>query len=447
MANMEQRVRAINDERLRVWEHAKQILDYASTRRRGLTGIEQADYEKDNRELDRLDRERDQLLGSEGARAEIDMVNEAVRSAFAPNDWQRRASTENESVRDFFRPADRRGDNAPNAIELDLGVARDWVEGIRNGARTADEIRTYQSDTGSTGGSLTVPTTIANSIYGFLVASSSVRRVAKIITTPSGNPLSFPKVTTHSVGTQIASQTTAVTTGTAVLSNMTLSAYDFGQLSAVSNDMLEDSGVDVAGFIAEQIGRSLGIVTGTAYAVGAGSTTPTGVITAAPTGSGGTVATGGTTLAGVNAISGLVDPFIDLSYSVVDGYRNSPSAAFLVNQLTAGVLRKARTDAGGTTGPYAWSPSPSVGMIQGQPDRFLGFPIYSDTNIASIASNAKICVFGAWDAFYVRDVGGVRLERSNDLYFNLNQTAYRGVIRTDSNCVDGRALNVLKMST
>src|SRR5690349_1723857 len=40
----------------------------------------------------------------------------------------------------------------------------------------------------------------------------------------------------------------------------------------------------------------------------------------------------------------------------------------------------------------------------------------------------------------------LRLERSNDLYFDLNQTAFRGVLRSDSNCIDSRALNVLKMS-
>jgi len=38
------------------------------------------------------------------------------------------------------------------------------------------------------------------------------------------------------------------------------------------------------------------------------------------------------------------------------------------------------------------------------------------------------------------------LERSNDLYFHLNQTAFRSVLRSDSNCIDSRALNVLKMS-
>jgi len=38
------------------------------------------------------------------------------------------------------------------------------------------------------------------------------------------------------------------------------------------------------------------------------------------------------------------------------------------------------------------------------------------------------------------------LERSNDLYFHLNQTAFRGVLRSDSNCIDSRALNVLEMS-
>ena len=46
----------------------------------------------------------------------------------------------------------------------------------------------------------------------------------------------------------------------------------------------------------------------------------------------------------------------------------------------------------------------------------------------------------------MRDVVALRLERSNDIYFHLNQVAFRGLLRTDGNLVDtqGPAINIIK---
>lgn len=449
MATAEDRIKEINAKRQNAWEQGKEILDRAGTD--GLRAEDKAAFDRAMADYDGYNAAREAILTSDRAREEVETVNEELRKALTTDenrDLDRRNETAEAEIRSFLRSSKNEDMESSlrgvNAINVDLSVPARYFNALRQGM-TFGELRTYQSDSGSTGGSLTVPTEVANTIYAFMVNSNSIRRISRVITTQGGNPISFPRVTTHSVGTQIASQTTAVTTGTAVLGNMTLSAYDYGQLSAVSNDMLEDSGVDVVGFVGEQIGRSLGIVTGQAYATGGGSTAPTGVITAAPVGANNANAlTAGTTVAQMNAANGLVDPFIDLQYSVADSYRNN-GASFVVNQLTAGQLRKQR-ETGGTAGAYLWSPSPTVGLVQGQPDRFLGDPIYSDTNIASIASNAKIAVYGDWSAFYIRDVSGLRLERSNDLYFNLNQVAFRGILRTDSNLIDTKALNVLRMA-
>ncbi len=449
MPSAEERALALNAERMKVWERAKEITDNAE-RAGGMAAEDKQNFDAALARIGEIDALRDAVLSSDKAKQEVEQVNEELRrvsTADERNDMDRRDMRADEEIRSLFRSPSQ-GDSfanlrAVNALDVDLSVPARYFEAMRQGIPLNDVRALYQTDTGTTGGSLVVPTTVANTIYAFMVNSNSIRRISRVITTSGGNPMSFPRVSTHSLGTQIADQTTAITQGTAVLSNMTLNAYDFGQLTAVSNDMLDDAAVDVVGFVSEQIGRSLGIATGVQYAVGTGSSTPTGIITAAPVGSGGTVATGGTTIAGVNAISGLVDPFIDLQYSVADSYRNN-GCAFLVNQLTAGQLRKSRSLGG--TGDYLWQPSPTVGVIPGQPDRFLGDPIYSDTNIASIASNAKIAVYGDWSAFYIRDSSALRLERSNDLYFNLNQVAFRGILRTDSNLIDTKALNVLKMS-
>ena len=69
--------------------------------------------------------------------------------------------------------------------------------------------------------------------------------------------------------------------------------------------------------------------------------------------------------------------------------------------------------------------------------------------MGSIPSAVKIVAFGDWSAYWMRDVSGLRLERSTDVAFATNQTAYRGLLRTDGNLVDtqGPAINVLRCST
>lgn len=433
------RAKALNEERMAVWHAARALLERVErSGRPGMNAEEREQYRRMEADLDRLELERAKVLGSDEAKREIEFVNEEMRRAVTPEEWAV-AERRDQEYLDFFA-----GRSQNRSIYIDLEPARHARAAFRDGM-TATELRVLQTDGGASGGSLTVPTFVENNVWSNFVNTSAMRRVGcTVLTTPGGEPRAVPRVVTHSVGTQIASQTTAIAGTDPVLGSMTLNAYDYGELCSVSNDMLEDSAVDVATFVGEEIGRGLGVVTDNAYVLGPGSTAPTGVITAAPTGAAGTVATGGTTIAQVNGISGIVDPFIDLQYSIEDAYRQR-GAAFLVSRPTAGALRKAR-ETGGTAGAYLWQPSPTAGMAGGEPDRFLGDPIYVDSNIASIASNAKIAVYGNWSAFWIRDVVGLRLERSTDLYFNLAQTAFRGIIRTDSNCVDLKALNVLKMS-
>jgi len=449
MATVHDQVKEMNAQRIRAVEAGREILERAISEKRAATAEELASYKRTEDEVNRLEQTRDALLSSDAAREEVQAVNEELRRVATPSEREQMNKSDKQladDIRSMFRPPARAGDSLQSslrqidALDLDLSVPAAYFKAKRMGMPFS-ELRVVATDDASSGGSLTVPSLVANTIYAYMTQSVSVRRLARIITTAGGGPMSFPRVATHSIGTQIATQSTAVSGTDPVLGSMILNSYDFGELCAVSADMLEDSGVDVIGFVGEQIGRALGQVTGTKYVTGSGSSTPTGVVTAAPVGAGGTVATGGTTI----FPTGPVDPFIDLQYSIADGYRQN-GAAFLVNQLTAAQLRKARDGAGGTIGQYLWQPSPTVGMIPGDPDRFLGEPILSDPNVASIASNAKIAVYGDWSAFYVRDVGTLRLERSNDLYFNLNQVAFRGILRTDSNLIDTKALNILKMS-
>jgi len=107
---------------------------------------------------------------------------------------------------------------------------------------------------------------------------------------------------------------------------------------------------------------------------------------------------------------------------------------------TAGQIRKLRSDAGGTTGPAMWVPSVTQGLVGGQPDTLLGYPVYTDPNIASMASNSRIMGFGDFNAYYIRQVGGIVLERSDDFAFNVDLVTLRAKVRVDGDLLDTGAI-------
>jgi len=437
-------IKELNEQRLKIWERGKEILDRASEEHRSLSDEESANYDKLNADMTRLDKTRESFVASATAQREFEQVNEELRKVTTPVERAELATRDEqmeENIRSFFRSEIRT--RGINSLEIDMTVPARVYDGVRNGLPLEELRAVIATDTGASGGSLTVPTTVASQIYAYMTASVAMRRMGcTILTTAAGNAMNFPRVSAHGIAVQVTNQDTAFAGTNPVLSMMTLNAYDYGELVPISNDMLEDSGVDVLGFVTRQIGRAIGQVTATAYVTGSGSGAPQG-IEGAITGAG-TVASGGS-LFGLPAGREL-EKLIDLQYSVVDSYRQLPSTAWLMRDLTGATIRKIRDGAGGTAGQFVWQPSPTVGAIGGQPDTFLGDPVYFDPNVASMASNAKIVYYGAWEAYYIRDTRSFRLERSDDLYFDKNQVAFRGLLRTDGDLIDTNAINALKQN-
>jgi len=80
-------------------------------------------------------------------------------------------------------------------------------------------------------------------------------------------------------------------------------------------------------------------------------------------GSAGTVATGGSLILGPSGA--VLEKLIDVQYAVNSAYRQN--GEWLVNDATAATMRKIRVGGGGTLDAFAWSPSPTAGMINGTP--------------------------------------------------------------------------------
>lgn len=384
-------------------------------------------------ELDDLEAEIRRFVDRETRERESAQVRETHASLFGGDPVvEQRQQSESERFAAWAR-----GETPNREYHVDLKAGKAFVEAIRAGASAGDIRNVIQVGTDS--GSLLVPTDLSSTIYQYMTASVAMLRMPTTkINTNGGNPIDFPKVTTHGIATQVL-ENTAVGGTDPVFGKMTLNAYKRGQLVQLSSETLQDDGVDILGFVAGNIARAVGELIATDFVSGDGNGDPNGIMTSITNTSG---ASG--TVHGV--VAGITyDNLVDVVYKVNGNYRARPSTGFLMRDLTAGALRKLRDGAGGTVGAVLWQPSLTNGIQGAEPDRLLGHPVWTDPNVASIASTNKVVAFGDWSAYYIRIAQGFTLERSDDFAFDKDLSTFRGLTRVDGDVIDGNAFNAIRV--
>lgn len=433
-------LKGLNDTRAHVWEEAKRLLDDVAKEKRELSGEENAQWERYNARLDEIDQQIRTISAREQSEAEAAVTREALERQFGTDGVRKRAANEIETFRAWARGEVRSDhvdwDGKRGGFEVNLSAVAKEKDLIRQGA-SADEVRALAWDTGSIASG--VPTTMARELYEYVTAPIALMAMPTFkFDTASGEQMKFPRVNAHGIATQVSGQGTTLAGTDATFESMTLDAYKYGELYKVANEVLTDAVFPVESFLAQNIGRAIGEVIGTDLAVGTGTGEPNGVMTAI--GGAGTIATGGS----------LIDPtaekLIDLVYSVNGNYRRRPSASWLMRDLTAANIRKLRDGNGGTLGAFLWDASLTQGIQGPEPGLLLGYPVWTDPNVASLASNAKVIAFGDFSAYYIRRTGNMVIERDDSRYFDTDEVGFRGKWRVDGDLIDTTAINIIKRS-
>lgn len=404
-------IAGLTEARNRAWHQAKEIMDRAAEEQRAPSAEERASTDKAFADIDALDVQIKRLTDEARIASESDAARAEWGKIIHPDAVDAADARRMNQFEQFLR-----GQSTQRAWDVDFRAVANEKRALRAGA-TGQEFRDLVVGTATAGGNI-VPTSFVRELYDFLEVFSGMRRTnATIITTSGGEKLEFPKVTTGGTAALVL-EGSAIAEADPTFGKMTLDAFKYGQLLQYSFELAQDTGVDLLGFAARDFGRALGRVTDTAYVLGTGSNEPQGVMTAIGTG----VASTGTGVAGVPNF----DELITMVYSVNEEYRLN--AQWLMRDATAAAIRKLKDD----DGQYLWQPSQQVGA----PDRLLGFEVYTDPNVAATGINSNSVAFGDFSTFYIRDVGTVRIERSDDFAFANDLTTWRGVLRTDSDLID-----------
>lgn len=380
------------EERQRAWHELKAVYDGAASEGRDLTADEKVVEERTNGVLDEYDERIKSLSDRDKRNAEADEARERIGN---------RAPAE---------PADK--------TQSDEDKLRAMVRGEIRGVEFRDLVKGT-----TTAGGNTVPQSFYGQLVEHLVENSAIRQTnVTVLTTDNGQDLPIPKTTSHPTAGIIAEAGT-ITESDPAFGQVVLGAFKYGFSVQIASELEQDTGVDLVGYLARIGGEALANGSGLHFVTGDGSNKPNGVVTAATVGK-----TGATAVTGAFTAADL----IDLYYSVISAYRKR--GYWMMGDASLKAARKLRDDSGAAagTGNFLWAP----GMVAGEPDTLLGRPVVNDTNVADPAVGAKSVVFGDLSRYFIRDVRGVRVERSADFAFQNDLVTWRFLMRTDGDLID-----------
>lgn len=295
---------------------------------------------------------------------------------------------------------------------------RDFVSALRG--RPVTNVLSTGVD--ADGGYL-VPTEFERQIVAGLEEANVVRSIAKTINTSAERKI--PVAATHSIA-QWTAENAAYTESNPTFAQKTIDAFKLTDLIKVSVELLQDSMFDLESYIAGEFARAFGIAEEEAFCIGTGTGQPSGIFTD----QGGTV---GVTVAGATAIT--ADNLIDLVYALKSPYRRN--ASFLMKDITVSALRKLKDN----NGAYLWQPS----VQAGQPDRLLGYPIYTSPYVPAAASKTLPIAFGDFSNYWIADRMGRTVQRLNELYARNGQVGFIATERVDGKVILAEGIQLLRM--
>jgi len=208
---------------------------------------------------------------------------------------------------------------------------------------------------------------------------------------------------------------------------------------AASQRMLDDVAFDVEGWLASEIAMEFARAEGAAFVKGTGTNQPKGFLAASTSLLGDATRTFGTLQ---YIASGDDEGFdespdaklIDLIHTLKAGHRQG--ASWVMNSSTLAEVRKLKT----SDGAFLWQP----GLVEGQPDRLLGYPVVEAEDMPDIAADAFPIAFGNFKAGYlITERSATTILR--DPFTNKPFVHFYATKRVGGQVLDSAAIKLLKI--
>ncbi|NBC88081.1 MAG: phage major capsid protein [Alphaproteobacteria bacterium] len=322
--------------------------------------------------------------------------------------------------------------------EMGSPEVKGFIDGyLRRGRET--EIKSISSATPGDGG-YAVPRELDAVIARELAEVSPIRNIAQVVKTGTSGYRKL--VATGGVASGWVSESSArPETGTPNFSEIAPPCGDLYANPAASQAMLDDVGFDLESWLAAEIAAEFARAEGDAFVNGNGTNRPAGFLTATTSiAEDGTRSFGQLQYIGSGNASGFdAEPdakLIDLIHSLKAGHRQG--ACFVMNSATLAAVRKLKT----SDGAFLWQP----GLVEGQPDRLLGYPVIEAEDMPDIEGGAFPIAFGNFrHGYLITEQSGTKMLR--DPFTNKPFVHFYATRRIGGQVLDSNAIKLLKIES
>ena len=312
--------------------------------------------------------------------------------------------------------------------------AKFFRKGAEGGLRDL-EVQAGLSTLSDPDGGFLVPEDYEQAIDRVALSVSAMRRLATVRTIGTDTYKKLVNQGGASAG-WVGEKGARAETNTPTLTEIAINTKEIYAMPAATQTLLDDSRVDIAGWLADEVSIEFSEQESEAFINGNGVEQPKGIAAYAMAanssyvwGKVGYITSGNTSL--VNDL----DKLIDLQHALKPVYRNG--AAWLMNDATLATIRKMKDG----DGNYIWVP----GLKDGAPDTLLGKPVEIDDNVDDIAANKYPIFFANFKrAYLIIDRQGVRVLR--DPYTSKPYVLFYTTKRVGGGIVMYEAIKALKVS-
>lgn len=218
-----------------------------------------------------------------------------------------------------------------------------------------------------------------------------------------------------------------MTFGNGTFAQISLDAHKVHVGILITEELLNDNAFNLESYILEQFGKAIANAEEDAFINGDGTGRPTGFLTTLAADNNAFITTTGASIS--------ADDVINLEYKLSRPYRRN--AAWLINDATLAQIRKFKD----STQNYIWQPS----YVAGEPDRLLGYPIYTTPYMPKAESGNFALAFGDFSYYNIADRQGRAFQRLDELYAANGMTGFLLKERVDGILVDKEAVRALKI--
>jgi HK97 family phage major capsid protein len=342
-----------------------------------------------------------------------------------------------EEVKSRLDRVSRAAARAPLGGETASPEVKSFVDGYLRFGREA-ELKSLSGAAPADGG-YAVPREIDAAIAARLKNLSPIRAIAQVVQTGTAGYRKL--ITTSGTASGWVSEVAArPETATPSFAEIVPPAGELYANPAASQAMLDDVGFDLEAWLADEIASEFARAEGAAFVSGSGTNQPKGFLGAPTAATGDAARPFGTLqfLVSGNASGFDANPelkLIDLVHALKAGHRQG--ASWVMNAATLAQVRKLKD----ANGAFLWQP----GLVEGQPDRLLGYPVVEAADMPDVGAGAFPIAFGNFRAGYlIAERSATTILR--DPFTNKPFVHFYAVKRIGGQVLDSDAIKLLKIS-